>query len=140
MLTSSLLPDVPTLVQGASQNPKNLDVQKGCFVQTAGRKPLLPTRVGPRCPQSLPCKHSCPVHLRSDLDLTLPLRLPAPPPSLFWSWKDSDGKLAPGPVLSLPQIQPWYLAASVRRINSWKFPRSIPAAKRAEHHSDQRET
>lgn len=75
-------------------------------MQTAGRKPLPPAQVGPRCPQSLPRRQSCPVHLRRDLDLTLPLRLPAPPPRLFWSRKDSEGKLALGPVLSLPQIQP----------------------------------
>lgn len=82
VLTSALLTDVPTPAQGASQNPKILDVQKGRFVQTAGMKPLPPAQVGPRGARSLPGRQRSPAHLRWGSYPTLPLWLPAAHPHL----------------------------------------------------------
>lgn len=103
----------PHTCPGASQNLKSL-MQRGAFVQQ-WRKPLLPPG-GAQVPTISALQAKLPVHLRRDLDLTLPLRLPAPPPLSGAGRIQTEA--GPGACVEFAQIQPWYLAASVRRINS----------------------
>lgn len=132
MLTSSLLAHVPIPAQGARE-PESLDVQKGCFVQTAGRKPLLLPGRGPGA-HNLGSAGKLPLVSKEGFRPDLALRLPAPPPS-FLELEGFRRKLGLRACVEFasgfsPGIWQPLLGESILEI-----PRSIPAAKRAEHHS-----